>query len=75
MTFEERIKLVRSKLKETQTGFGKRFGVGGGAVSLWENGDRKAPHKVLYFLEDFLANWKECDKCKGTGWLKVNDNK
>lgn len=72
MKFEERIKLVRTKLKETQSEFGKRFGVGGVAVSLWESGDRKAPHKVLYFLEEFLRNWKVCDKCNGTGWVKEN---
>lgn len=75
MNFEERIRLVRSKLKETQVEFGDRFGVKGVAVSLWESGDRKAPYKVLYFLEDFLSNWRQCDECKGKGWLKKEGGK
>jgi len=71
-TFGERIQIARGKLCESQSVFGRRFGVTPTAVSLWESGKREAPYQILYFIEDVLKNWKVCEKCKGVGWIKSN---
>ena len=50
MNFPERIKAKRLALKESQSTFGKRFGVRKNTISRWENGSREAPYKVLDFI-------------------------
>jgi len=70
-SFSERIQIARNKLAESQSVFGRRFGVTATAVSLWENSKREAPYQVLYFIEDVISNWKVCDKCQGVGWLII----
>lgn len=44
------LKIKRKQLRETQTEFGKRFGVGAVAVSLWEQGKRDLPGEVTWWL-------------------------
>lgn len=44
------IKKKRLALKETQTQFGKRFGVSQTSVSYWELGEVEAPSVVTWFL-------------------------
>jgi len=73
--FGERIQIARNKLSESQSVFGRRFGVTATAVSLWENGKREAPYQILYFIEDVIINWKVCSKCCGVGWLQVKKKK
>ena len=72
--FGERIQIARNKLAESQSVFGKRFGVTATAVSLWEAEKRQAPYQVLYLIEDILKNWEICPMCKGVGWLKKLNN-
>lgn len=44
------IKKVRQYFNETQTVFGKRFGVSHASVSEWESGKSEASYKVLNFV-------------------------
>jgi len=59
------IKNTRKSLSETQDEFGRRFGVGGPAVSFWESGRSQAPYRVL----EFCLGLRRCDVCDGRGYL------
>lgn len=63
------IKAKRLSLSESQSKFGKRFGVTHAAVSDWEADKSEAPYRVISFiLIDLLDN--KCPHCKGTGIIK-----
>lgn len=44
------IRLIRKKEGLTQKEFGKLFGLTLSAISMYENGNREAPYKVLEFV-------------------------
>ncbi len=50
MKIPELIKNKRRQLNESQKEFGKRFNSANSTVSLWENGMREAPYKVIEFV-------------------------
>ena len=63
---------ARIALGETQEEFGKRFGLSAMAISHYELGTRQ-PHKdIVYFLGQFTAHAKVCDKCGGSGWIGID---
>ena len=59
MKYSEKIKETRRMLRQTQSVFGKRFGVSAVAVSLWESGKREAPYEVLSFCEEITQRTGE----------------
>lgn len=66
--FAEVVKTKRSLLKEDQTTFGKRFGVTATAISLWEQGKRDVPNRVLEEVLDIPEpKFVVCPNCQGAG--------
>lgn len=64
---------MRFILKESQTEFGKRFGVSPTAVSLWESKKREVPNRVTEWI--LQGEWPElviCKACKGQGLVTTN---
>ena len=75
LEFPEMIKRVRKKLGEDGTTFGKRFKASKSMVSRWENGNREAPYKVIYFCTKYYNNrvFQICPHCDGKGILEKEE--
>ena len=77
------LKELRNQLNESQSVFGKRFGVTATAISFWEAGKIDMPHEVVNFILDKTIMRKgeitTCPLCQGKGkvaksyWNVVTD--
>lgn len=66
------IKQKREQLGETQEVFGKRFGVTGTAVYLWEKGTRHAKYDVIEFCLK-IPDMVICPICGGGGLVEPKE--
>jgi len=72
MNIIDLIKVTRKNLNETQDQFGKRFGVSGTAISMWEDGKREAKYEVIEFCLNRQIDIQICPKCSGLGIIKAH---
>lgn len=73
INFPEAIKEKRKELLETQTEFGRRFGVSHASVSDWERGVSEAPYEVINFC--IVADKQDLGECKDCGVLPSQTHK
>lgn len=55
MYLSKNLETIRKHLRENQSEFGERYGVGRSAVSKWEAGENEPPLRVLMALEDLTG--------------------
>lgn len=55
MYLSKNLETIRKHLRENQSEFGERYGVGRSAVSKWEAGENEPPLRVLMALEELTG--------------------
>lgn len=71
MTFGELVQQHRIMLNETQTEYAKRFNTHASSISLWEQGQRKVPERIMQvILKDKLPTYTICPNCNGAGMVR-----